>query len=77
MKGLSTVVLPILFRLKGIIVTEQHPKVGTRMLTEPIQASYAASRYNNTVLAATERTATSGPGELAAHHTAFAASSPY
>jgi hypothetical protein len=26
-------------------VTEQHPKVGTRMLTEPIQASYAASRY--------------------------------
>ena len=26
-------------------VTELHPKVGTRMLTGPIQASYAASRY--------------------------------
>jgi hypothetical protein len=30
----------------GTHVTEQHPKVGTRMLTEAIQASYAASRYN-------------------------------
>jgi hypothetical protein len=31
-------------------VTEEHPKVGTRMLTEPIQASCAASRYSTALL---------------------------